>query len=69
MGNIMVQTKRCPRCKRRGSILVDGDGYASWVDGAPIHDALPALTYDQREQLISGYDPVCWFEEFGTEDD
>ena len=44
-------------------------GLKAWEDGELIQDALPNLTADQRELLISGTCDDCWKTMFGTVDD
>ena len=37
-----------------------------WLGGALIQDAMPHLSLDQREFLMSGITPAEWDEAFGT---
>lgn len=39
-----------------------------WLDGAYIQDALPYLTPDERELMISGMCPTCWTKTFGSDE-
>ena len=36
------------------------DQYARWRGGELIQDAMPQLTVDEREFVISGCTPKCW---------
>jgi hypothetical protein len=59
---------RCPVCKKT-SVLdnIPERGYVEWKYGGKlIQQALPGLTADQREQLISGTCPSCWKAMFGS---
>lgn len=38
----------------------------AWVDGMLIQDAMPHLTADQREFMITGITPAEWNEAFGS---
>ncbi len=47
---------------------VDVQGFIAWQGGELIQNALPALSDDQRELLISGTCPKCWNAMFPPED-
>ena len=52
---------QCVCCKTPYTILVPTAGYKKWADGrARIQDAMPGLSEDERELLISGTCPHCW---------
>jgi hypothetical protein len=55
-----------PMC-RHGNSTVEAPvaGLLAWMDGKKIQHALPELSADQREMLMSGICPVCWDETFG----
>jgi hypothetical protein len=59
----------CPSCGETRNVTVDAQGYADWQGGALIQDALPALSADEREQLITGYDTDCWNTMWADEDE
>lgn len=48
---------------------VPKDGLRRFADGAFIQDALPGLSDDEREFLISGYSPEGWAQVFDGEDE
>lgn len=39
-----------------------------WQEGAYIQDAMPDLSLEEREFLISGFTPQQWADTFGEED-
>ena len=55
----------CPFCGKVNEIVVPKDGYVRWVDGELIQKALPTLSDEEREMLLSGICPPCWDEAFG----
>lgn len=51
----------CVSCKTKHTILVPTSGYKLWASGqAKIQDAMPQLSEDERELLMSGICPKCW---------
>tara|TARA_R110002020_G_scaffold100122_1_gene237058 strand:- start:218 stop:382 length:165 start_codon:yes stop_codon:yes gene_type:complete len=48
---------------------VDSADYKNWQEGTLIQDALPYLTTDQRELLISATCGTCWDDIFWEEDE
>lgn len=51
----------CVNCKTKHTIIVPVAGYKKWASGqAKIQDAMPGLTEDERELLISNVCPACW---------
>ena len=51
----------CVSCNTQHTILIPTDGYKRWVTGqAKIQDALPMLSEDDRELLMSNICPRCW---------
>lgn len=69
MSVIQVQTRPCMHCGRRAVLEVDEAGFAAWQAGEFVQVALPGLSADERELLISGTHPQCFVALFGTEDD
>lgn len=59
----------CPRCNQMSEVSAPVDGYRRWQEGAFIQDALPDLTADEREILISGICTECWKNIFGEDDE
>lgn len=51
----------CPCCGKEQVVTVDVNRYEAWRRGElMIQHALPDLTPDQREVLLSGICPECW---------
>jgi len=65
---VKVPTK-CPLCLKSDELEVDLEGYVNWENGMLIQEALPDLTADQREALITGIDTECWEKYINTEDE
>ena len=60
---------RCVICKTPHSVLVPGAGYKLWASGQKhIQDALPMLSANERELLMSGICPHCFDKLFREED-
>lgn len=51
------------------SVICSVDGINAWYNGAYIQNAMPELSVDQREFLISGISPEGWKEYFGEDFD
>lgn len=62
-------TTACPCCGDEISIIVSARGLRLWREGERIQNALPGLTAEEREILISGTCPECWNEIFGKEEE
>lgn len=61
MSNIQAVVVKCCICGTTHSIIVPVAGYKLWATRqASIQDALPSLSDDERELLLSGICPVCW---------
>lgn len=58
----------CPIRSTPWSIKVRREGYDAWKSGTLIQKALPELTDDQRETLISGMSPEGFAMMFGKEE-
>lgn len=58
--DIMVVHKTCKMCGTSHFIQMTIKGYLAWTRGAMIQDAMPELTPDQRELLISGICSTCY---------
>lgn len=61
---IEVATDPCFVCHKAGKVVVDKDGYDRWKAGEFIQNALPTLSADEREQLMTGthgpcFDSIC----------
>lgn len=58
----------CISCKSVHTIMVPTAAYRRWASGlAKIQDALPMLSDDERELLMSNICPQCWDKLFGEE--
>jgi len=57
----------CVFCGIESTIEVDDYGYYRWLEGVHIQDALPQLTSDQRELLISHTCGKCYDKMFGED--
>lgn len=49
-----------PNCETMFLLPVPVSEYQAWKDGMLIQDAMPSLTKDDRELLLSGTCPKCW---------
>ena len=55
-------------CKFTGeeyNCVVPADGLARFIEGEHAQDALPSISADDREFLISGISPTGWKQAFG----
>lgn len=60
----------CPCCAGQTALRVPLEGYTEWLQGTIlIQNALPTLTPDERELLISGTCEKCFNDLFNTEDE
>jgi len=50
-------------------IPVTPEQIAKWKNGAFIQDAMPNISADQREFLMTGITPTEWEEQFGEDDE
>lgn len=70
METIDVFTDPCMLCGHTGIVKnVPKAGYALWEAGEFIQVALPMLSADDREQLMTGTHPACWDAMMPAEDD
>lgn len=51
---------RCRFCSSDISVTVRTEALSRWDNGELIQDAMPELSADTREMLISGTCPRCW---------
>ena len=66
MATTGVVEVECVLCHTKHTILVPTAGYMQWAKGqAKIQDALPGLTADERELLMSGICGRCFDKTFG----
>lgn len=50
----------CPMCHTIQNIQAPTNAVNRWLDGTVIQNALPFLTIDEREALVSGTCHTCW---------
>ena len=55
-----IRTGTCTVCKKKGRIYADPRDVERWRKGVLAQDALPYLSRDEREQLVTGTHPDCW---------
>ena len=55
----------CRKCKDQVEIKVNIDDVTAWENGKLIQDAMPYLSADEREVLISGTCGPCFDKLFG----
>ena len=66
---IEVETKSCPECGHSTWLTVNRLGYERWQFGElHIQVALPELSDDDREMLLTGMCALCWDDMFGEPD-
>jgi hypothetical protein len=59
----------CRLCQETTDLEVNFQGFVNWKAGEFIQDALPELSADERELLISGTCGTCFDELFPSEDE
>ena len=71
-----VDSKPCPFCSTVTPVEVDEGHYRRWQEDRAtggryrhIQNAMPELSADERELLISGTCSKCWERVFGGQDD
>jgi hypothetical protein len=68
MSNTTLVRVACPMCRESRTLEVPADGFERWQSGELIQNAMPELSADDREQLISGTCGKCWTELFGSDE-
>lgn len=69
MAETIEVTKTCGICKGTKTLTLPKDGYESWTNGTFVQLALPGLSADDRELLISGTCGPCFDGLFAPEGD
>ena len=64
-----VQSKVCPMCGESVEIEVPADEYRAFENGEHAQRAMPSLSADDRERLISGTCPKCWTAMFADDNE
>ena len=68
--NGIVRVKgKCVFTREEYQCEVPADGLQRWLAGEPIQTAMPGVSPDIREFLISGISPKGWSKSFGGEGD
>lgn len=62
-------TKTCPFCGRQHTISVPTDDFIEWQCGELIQNAMPYLSAENREFLISGICRDCQEKIFGGDEE
>lgn len=65
---VNVKTPPCMVCGKESILPMGAEetiGIARWQRGELIQNALPGLTADERELLMTGTHPDCWDKMFG----
>lgn len=66
-----IDCKPCMFCRSgpyKITVDIEPEQYRRWLGGTPIQLAMPNLTADEREQLMTGSHPECWDNGFGDDD-
>lgn len=64
MTNVELSIK-CIQCKKHHTLSIPRKDYVDWIDGVLIQNAMPYLSAEQRELLISKICGVCFIKVFG----
>jgi hypothetical protein len=60
----VVVTITCPFCDQQSKVTADTEGFQRWMAGELIQNALPDLSVNDRELLMSGAHSTCFDEAF-----
>lgn len=66
---IKIATPTCAVCGKAGEVEVIEAQYNSWKDGVLIQRAMPNLSEDEREMLITGIHGECWDKLFDADEE
>lgn len=58
----------CPTCKVEHIVMAEHEGVRRWEAGRPIQVALPDLTAEQREMIMTGFCDKHWNSIFDSEE-
>lgn len=59
-GTLTAITSPCEGCGTSGEVTVPREGFAAWAAGDLIQVAMPGMTVDQCERLVTGTCSACW---------
>ena len=62
-------SRTCRSCGESISLMVNGQDVVDWQGGKYIQDAMPYLSADERELLISGTCGPCFDKMFGDSEE
>jgi hypothetical protein len=65
---MVIVKMTCTRCKREIGVSVEVEDYLKWNQGMLIQKAMPYLSPDERELLISGICGPCFDQLFREEE-
>lgn len=66
---MMTIITECPWCGEEHEVEVPFESYLAWQSGESIQVAMPQLSANEREMLISGVCPECWKKAFSYEEE
>lgn len=69
MPKMITITKPCVKTGEEHSVTVPEDGFLRWKAGELIQNAMPNVSVEDREFLVSGFSPKGWDMVFGGEED
>jgi hypothetical protein len=64
-----VIVRDCMFCGQESRVKVPAQGLWDWEHGKFIQTAMPNLSADEREQVITGTHPACWDEHMKDPDE
>ncbi len=64
---VLVHTETCPVCHKGGTVTVPLAGLKKYRGGELIQRAMPTVTADVREQLMTGIHGECWEKMFSND--
>ena len=65
----MIIITKCLWCGEKHEFEVPFEDYFAFLNGESIQVAMPQLSADEREMLISGVCPECWKKAFSYEEE
>lgn len=66
---ISIATPACPRCGAPSTVKVTPEELERLRSGELIQNALPKMSADQRELLMTGFHPACWDKTFKVDEE
>lgn len=59
----------CPLCRKRHFVHTREEDFLAWKNGTLIQKAMPYLSAEQREQLVTEICPHCQKKIFGSDEE